>query len=198
MLDQATCAPSGATANYSGRPLGAPTMPTTAWPPECTWTCSTVTFCWPLPRCRFSASMPAAHVNRPATFADRSPIRLPTHQCTTAGIVEIIWKIARPDVPPGPCFPILDGSAAVGIPPPSFACYQRGFDPQAALALLAGRSPKSCRTLRLFGKHSFVHGFDCRDCPMISGDRPRRLFVVGAYYGQSAGPLPGMLHLPAR
>ena len=31
-------------------PCGADTAPTTAWPPECTWTCSTVTFCWPLPR----------------------------------------------------------------------------------------------------------------------------------------------------
>jgi len=37
-------------------PPGVPTTPTTACPPEWTWTCSTVTFCWPLPRCRLRAS----------------------------------------------------------------------------------------------------------------------------------------------
>ena len=37
-------------------PPGARRMPTTACPPEWTWTCSTVTFCSPLPRWRFSVS----------------------------------------------------------------------------------------------------------------------------------------------
>jgi hypothetical protein len=46
---------------YSAGP-GVSTMPTTAWPPECTWTCSTVTFCWPLPRWRLSASRRVAYV----------------------------------------------------------------------------------------------------------------------------------------
>jgi hypothetical protein len=65
--------------------------------------------------------------------------------------------------------------------------------------------PKICRTLRLFGKHSFGRGFDCRDCPTISGDRLRQLFEDDAYYGQSAkskkrtvsgngSTLPGALH----
>ena len=37
-----------------------PTMPTTACPPAWTWTCSTVTFCWPLPRWRLRASSSVA------------------------------------------------------------------------------------------------------------------------------------------
>jgi len=36
------------------------TAPTIACPPWWTWTCSTVTFCWPLPRCRFRASRSTA------------------------------------------------------------------------------------------------------------------------------------------
>jgi hypothetical protein len=41
-------------------PPGVPTTPTTACPPAWTWTCSTVTFCWPLPRWRLRASRRAA------------------------------------------------------------------------------------------------------------------------------------------
>ena len=41
-------------------PAGAPTTPTTACPPAWTWTCSTVTLCWPLPRWRLRASRRAA------------------------------------------------------------------------------------------------------------------------------------------
>src|ERR1700730_2209146 len=46
----------------SSPPPDAPTTPTTARPPEWTWTCSTVTFCWPLPRWRLSASSRVAYV----------------------------------------------------------------------------------------------------------------------------------------
>ena len=59
-------------------PPGLWTLPTMAWPPWCTWTCSTVTFCWRLPRCRLRASSRLAYV-RDSLFAWERP-RAPWHR----------------------------------------------------------------------------------------------------------------------
>lgn len=55
LLSNASESSSGAAAVLSGDDGDLSTLPTIAWPPACTFTCSTVIFCWPRPRCLASA-----------------------------------------------------------------------------------------------------------------------------------------------